>query len=334
MVDGRTADSRYNHRRGASVVPGSSEPSLLRFGIFDLNPTSGELRKAGVEINLPPQPAKVLVLLATRAGQLVTREELRQQIWGKDTFVDLEHGLNSCIKQIRAALGDHPEAPRYIETRPRRGYRFIAPVRELPARAVTPGARSGARRFWIVFVGLMVALFATGYLARLAFTRHAVTPGGKIMLAVLPFENLTGDSRQEYLSDGLTEEMITRLGRLRPERLGVIARTSAMHYKNTQKRTDEIGRELDVAYLLEGSLRRSGTHVRVSAQLIQVRDQTHLWAESYERDLRDILALQSDVAQAIAREIEIKLTPQQRERLARARPIDPPAYEPYLKGRY
>src|SRR5438309_11726358 len=162
---------------GASVVTGSSEPSLLRFGVFDLDPRSGELRKAGVEINLPPQPAKVLVLLACRAGQLVTREELRQQVWGKETFVDFEHGLNSCIKQIRAALDDHPESPRYIETRPRRGYRFIAPVQEAPARAVTPGARSegvpttapriGPRRYSIAIVALVLALFATGYFARL-----------------------------------------------------------------------------------------------------------------------------------------------------------------------
>src|SRR5437899_5770441 len=168
---------------GASVVTGNSEPSLLRFGIFELDLTSGELRKAGVEINLPPQPAKVLVLLATRAGQLVTREELRQQVWGKETFVDFEHGLNSCIKQIRAALDDHPESPRYIETRPRRGYRFIAPVQQLSVRAVTPGALSeglsrtaqpsGARRFSVAAVGPDVALFATGYFAQLAFTAHA-----------------------------------------------------------------------------------------------------------------------------------------------------------------
>ena len=326
------------------IIISEGEHTLLRFGVFDLDPESGELWKGGVEINLPPQPAKVLIQLATRAGQLVTREELRQQIWGKETFVDFEHGLNSCIKQIRAALDDHPEAPRYIETRPRRGYRFIAPVQEVSSRVGTAGAlseglsstaqRSGARRFGIAAVGVVAILIATGYFARLAFPRHAVLPADKIMLAVLPFENLTGDTRQEYLSDGLTEEMITQLGRMHPERLGVIARTSAMQYKKTQKGMDQIGRELGVAYVLEGSLRRAGDHVRVSAQLIQVRDQTHLWAESYERDLRDILALQSDVAQAIARQIELKLTPQQQARLAGVRPIDPRAYELYSKGRY
>ena len=326
------------------IIISEGEHTLLRFGVFDLDPESGELWKGGVEINLPPQPAKVLVLLATRAGQLITREELRQLIWGKETFVDFEHGLNSCIKQIRAALDDHPEAPRYIETRPRRGYRFIAPVQEVSSRVGTAGAlseglsstaqRSGARRFGIAAVGVVAILIATGYFAGLAFPRHAVLPADKIMLAVLPFENLTGDTRQEYLSDGLTEEMITQLGRMHPEQLGVIARTSAMQYKKTQKGMDQIGRELGVAYVLEGSLRRAGDHVRVSAQLIQVRDQTHLWAESYERDLRDILALQSDVAQAIARQIELKLTAQQQARLAGVRPIDPRAYELYSKGRY
>src|SRR5438105_1872283 len=154
------------------------------------------------------------------------------------------------------------------------------------------------------------------------------------MLAVLPFETLTGDSRQEYLSDGLTEEMITQLGRLHPERLGVIARTSAMQYKGTAERADQIGAELGVSYLLEGSVRRAGDRVRVSAQLIDARDQTHLWAESYERNLRDILEVQSDVAQAIAREIDLKLTPQQQTRVAHVHAIDPKAYELYSEGRY
>src|SRR2546429_1952780 len=326
------------------IIISEGEHTLLRFGVFDVDPESGELRKAGVEINLPPQPAKVLILLATRAGQLVTREELRQEIWGKETFVDFEHGLNSCLRQISAARDAQPEAPRSIETRPRRGYRFIAPVQEVSSRVGTAGAlseglsstaqRSGARRFGIAAVGVVAILIATGYFAGLAFPRHAVLPADKIMLAVLPFENLTGDTRQEYLSDGLTEEMITQLGRMHPEQLGVIARTSAMQYKKTQKGMDQIGRELGVAYVLEGSLRRGGGHVRVSAPPIQVRDQTHLLAESYERDPRDILAVQNDVGAAIARELDLKLTPQQQARMARARSIDPRVYEFYSKGRY
>ncbi len=200
-----------------------------------------------------------------------------------------------------------------------------------PLRSARLGSRPALGAAAIVFAGILVV---AGYFARVAFTRHAVAPAGRIMLAVLPFENLTGDREQEYLSDGLTEEMITQLGRLHPEDLGVIARTSAMQYKNTQKRTDQIGSELGVAYLLEGGLRRAGDRMLVSARLIRVRDQTQVWAESYERDLRDILALQSEVAHAIAREIDVKLTPQEEARAAGARLIDPRAHEFYLKGRY
>src|SRR6266545_5025654 len=177
----------------------------------------------------------------------------------------------------------------------------------------------GAPRLRVAALGVVLALAVAGYFTRVAFTRHSVSPAGRIMLAVLPFENLTGDREQEYLSDGLTEEMITQLGRLHPEDLGVIARTSAMQYKNTQKRTDQIGSELGVAYLLEGGLQRAGDRMLVSARLIRVRDQTQVWAESYERDLRDILALQSEVAHAIAREIDVKLTPQEEARAAGAR---------------
>ena len=276
---------------------GASATPLLRFGIFELDLRSGELRKNGAPIKLQPQPFKVLALLAKHAGQLVTREEIRGQIWSHDTFVDFEQGLNYCIRKIRAALGDDVGSPRYIETLQRRGYRLIVPVEELSGRQAPSG-------------------------------------GARVMLAVLPFENLSGNEEQEYFSDGLTDEMITQLGRLNPERLGVIARTSAMKYKHTGKSIQQIGRELGVYYVLEGSVRRAGNRVRIAAQLIQVSDQTHLWAESYERDLGDILGLQSDVAQAIGDEIRVKLTPQEQARLASVRPVHPEAYEAYLKGRY
>ncbi len=328
---------------------GASEPSVLRFGVFDLDPKSGELCRAGVHVKLPPQPFKVLVLLASRAGELITREEIRQVIWGDETFVDFEQGLNFCINQIRTALSDDAETPRYIETLPRRGYRFIAPVEELhPTRSgaatgVSPhtepySAVAGQRaiprhhqRF--IAVALAGILLLVSYFGWQRF-HPAPPPAGKVMLAVLPFENLTGDTGQDYFSDGLTEEMITQLGRMHAERLGVIARTSAMQYKQTKKSTAQIGRELGVDYILEGSVRRVGDHVRISAQLIHVSDQTHLWADSYEGDLRDILVLQSAVAQVIARQIEIKLTPEQQARLARSRTVNPQAYEAYLKGRY
>ncbi len=276
----------------------ASTDCLLRIGgVFELDLKSSELRKQGVPVRLRPQPFKILALLAQRAGQLVTREKIRNQIWSHGTFVDFEQGLNYCIRRIRVALGDDAESPRYIETLQRRGYRLIVPVEEISGEQAPPGA-------------------------------------GRVMLAVLPFENLSGAEEQEYFSDGLTEEMITRLGGLNPERLGVIARTSAMKYKHTDKSIHEIGRELGVYYVLEGSVRRAGSRVRIAAQLIQVSDQTHLWAESYQRNLGDILALQSDVAQAIASEIRVKLTPQEEARLASTRPVNPDAYEAYLKGRY
>ena len=260
-----------------------SSPGLLRFEPFQLDVATGELYKHGRPVRLQPQPIRVLALLVMHAGRLVTREEIRAQVWSGDTFVDFEQGLNYCIKQIRAALGDDAKAPSYVETLQRRGYRFVAHVERVAAEP--PPA-----------------------------------PAGKALIAVLPFENLSGDPEQEYFNDGLTEEMITQLSRLNPQRLGVIARTSAMKYKATPKTASQIGRELGVSYLLEGSVRRAAGRVRVTAQLIQVSDQTHVWAQSYDRNFDDMLALQSDIAQAIAREIKIKLTPREARRLRASAP--------------
>lgn len=275
---------------------GARPVSRLRFGALELDVKSGELRRDGALVKLQSQPFKVLALLALRAGQLVTRKEIQQQIWTDDTFVDFDQGLNYCIRQIRAALSDDAETPEFIETVPRRGYRFLAAVEEL-----SPLLPTVVRR---------------------------------VMLAVLPFEDLSGDQEQEYFSDGLTDEMIAQLGRLNPQRLGVIARTSAMTYKHTNKNIPTIGHELGVSYILEGSVRRGGSRVRVTAQLIQVSDQTHLWAESYDRNVGDMLTLQSELARAIANEIRVQLTPQEEVRLASLRPVNADAYEAYLKGRY
>ena len=271
--------------------------SRLSFEAFELDLATGELRKGRTLIKLQPQPFKVLALLASRAGDLVPREEIQKQVWTDDTFVDFDQGLNYCIRQIRSALCDDAETPRFIETVPRRGYRFLPLVEELAPPPVPTVAR-------------------------------------RIMLAVLPFENLSGEGDQEYFSDGLTDEMIAQLGRINPQRLGVIARTSAMKYKHTNKSIDVIGLELGVAYVLEGSVRRGANRVRVTAQLIQVSDQTHLWAQSYDRSLGDMLALQGELAHAIAGEIRVQLTPQEQVRIATLRPIDSSAYEAYLKGRY
>jgi TolB-like protein len=245
-------------------------------------------------VPLAPKVADALRLLIENAGSVIGKDELLKNIW-PDTFVG-EGSLTRTISILRKALADDAGGQDYIVTIPKRGYRFAAPISETSGPKARPVPE-------------------------------------KLMLAVLPFENLGGNKRQEYLSDGLTEELITQLGRLNPERLGVIARTSAMQYKSTRKSIQQIGRELGVAYVLEGSVRRSGNRVRVTAQLIQVSDQTHLWAQGYEREMRDILTLQRHVSQAVAKEIEIKLARQEPSRLD-AGAVNPAAYETYLKGRY
>lgn len=277
---------------------GKPSKEVLRFGTFELDSRAGELRKKGVKIKLQDQPFQVLLLLLERQGELVTRQELQEKLWPADTFVDFEHGLNKAMNRLRTALGDSPENPRFIETLPRKGYRFIA----------SPAGSN--------------------------FPMTAAVESPRIRLAVLPLENLSGNPEQEFFSDGMTEELITRLGGLSAGRLGVIARTSVNRYKKTTKAIDEIGRELDVDYVVEGSVRRSNGRVRISAQLIQVRDQTHLWAESYERDLQDVLALQNEVAGAVVKEIRNRIAPEIRLIPAKTQSVDPNAYEAYLKGRY
>ncbi len=275
---------------------GAGLGATFGFDDFELDLPNGELRKSGVRVKLQRQPLKVLAFLVTNPGRLVTRDEIREEIWGAGTFVDYEHGLNYCIRQIRAALGEDKTTARYIETCPRRGYRFLVRVTERPApRAASPG---------------------------------------RVMLAVLPLENLSRDEEQEYFSDGLTEEIVTELGRVSPGRLGVIARTSAMRYKRTRKGIDEIGRELGVEYIVEGAVRRDGGRVRITAQLIRVSDQTHLWARSYERQLDDVLLLQADLASAIADEIEGTLVPAVRPAPGRTRLVNRDAYEACLKARF
>ena len=268
---------------------------FYQFGRFRLDIAGRMLSRDGEIVMLPPKVVDTLLVLVENAGRLVEKNELLKKVW-PDAFVE-EGSLARTISILRKALGDGVEGQEYILTIPKRGYRFVAAVKEVPI--TQPPSATGRR-----------------------------------MLAVLPFENLSSDPDQEYFSDGLTEEMITHLGRLHRERVGIIARTSAMKYKHTAKGIDQIGRELGVNYILEGSVRRAGLRVRVTAQLIQVSDQTHLWAESYDRNLDDILAVQNDVAQAIASEIRVKLTPPEDKCAADVRPINTDAYEAYLKGRY
>src|SRR6266550_7076692 len=264
----------------------------VRFGDFELDQDTGELRRGGVKIRLQEQPLQMLQILLEQPGKMVAREELQKRIWSSDTFVDFDHGSNNAIKRLREALADTAETPRYIETLPRRGYRFIADT-DVPVQA---------------------------------------TVGRIQFLAVLPLENLSRDPEQEYFADGLTEALITSLAKI--SALRVISRTTAMHYKCVHRPLPEIARELGVEIIVEGSVLRSGERVRISAQLIEASTDTHLWAESYERDLLDVLHLQSEIARAVAREIQAKLTPGEQEQLARARSVTPEAYEVYLRGRY
>jgi TolB-like protein len=268
---------------------------VYRFGRFRLDRTGRVLFCGDRAVPLPPKAAGTLLLLLRNAGNVVEKQDLLKPVW-RDAFVE-EGSLTRTISILRKALEEGGDGQEFISTIPTRGYRFAVPVEGLSSFPASP---------------------------------HP----SRVMLAVLPFENMSGRKSQEYFSDGLTEEMITQLGRVNPDRFGVIARTSAMQYKNSTKTVHQIGRELSVTHIVEGSVRRASGRVRIVAQLIQVSDQTHLWAESYERNTGDILALQNEVAQAIARQIQIKLIPQEQERFAPSGFISPEAYEAYLKGRY
>ncbi len=345
----------------------------VRAGLFEIDLSSAELRKNGRRVPLQEQPFRVLSLLLERPGEVVTREELQTRVWPADTYVGFDEGINTAIRKLRLAFGDSADNPRFIETLPRRGYRFIAPVSEtdrpelasehgtvladprgdegeFPAAAAeTPEAErdEGGRRApaevkarprsWKPAVGtamsLLLILAAAIYLVRGRPSPKSV-PSKRLMLAILPFQNLSNDPSQEYFSDGLTEETITDLGQLSPEQLGVIARTSAMTYKHTDKTVSQIGRELGVDYILEGSVRREGGRARVSAQLIRVSDQTHLWAQSYDRELHDLLEIENELGTAIAQQVQANLTPQRESTLAKLRTVDPEAYDLYLRGRY
>lgn len=327
-----------------------SEEAIIRFGEFELALKSGELRKNGDTVRLQPQPFKVLVFLASHPGQTITRQELQQAVWDGDTFVDFEHGLNFCIKQIRTALGDDAQSPRVIETLPRRGYRFIAEIEELngspiiesaagnahqsrPAEPITsPAATDRSFAKSLALIGaIVVAAFIAGYLLWRSPNRPAAL-NSKLMLAVLPFENLSGDPEQDYFSDGMTEEMIARLGQLEPKALGVIARTSAMTYKGANKDITRIGRELGVGFVVEGSVRREQDKLRITAQLIQVSDQTHLWSESYDRLLGDALIVQRQVANQIASALAIELLGDKKGEASASSSAE--AVDSYLMGRY
>ena len=306
---------------------------VLKFENLELDLGCYQLRRDGSVLKLEKIPMELLILLASKRGQLVSREEIIDRLWGKDVFVDSEHGVNTAIRKIRNVLIDDPDHPRYVETVVGKGYRFVATVIAPPEEQVLSEAVAEPTfRFRPLMIVAACALVAV--VAVFLMIRRVWPAGGRTMLAVLPFQNLSGDSEQDYFSDGMTEEMITQLGRLDPQRLGVIARTSAMSYKHSTKGIDQIGRELGVSYVLEGSARREGGRARITAQLIQVRDQSHVWAAEYDRELESVLGIQTEVASAIGDEVRLKLTAAQRAHRAHLPVVNPEAYEAYLKGRY
>jgi TolB-like protein/DNA-binding winged helix-turn-helix (wHTH) protein/Flp pilus assembly protein TadD len=334
------------------VAPHANElPRRLRFGVFEADLRTGELTKQGKRLRLQAQPFQLLAMLLEKPGDLVTREELSGRLWPQTT-VDFDHGLNKAIGKIRDALGDSAEHPRFIETVARRGYRFLAEVAVVHDRQSEPVAgevallgdpgplrlidadtsptrppRAVVRKLFGFGLALALAISISWILYSWRHASPAIHS-----LAVLPLENLSGDASQEYFADGMTDELITHLGRI--SALRVISRTSAMAYKGVRKPLAEIARQLNVDAVVEGSVLLSGDRVRITAQLIEVPADRHIWAQSYEGDLRDTLALQSKVARSIAEKIRVTLNLKEQAALEKSTPVNPEAYEAYLKGRY
>jgi TolB-like protein/DNA-binding winged helix-turn-helix (wHTH) protein/tetratricopeptide (TPR) repeat protein len=308
-------------------------PLILKFGPFELDRRNFELRRDGQAVKLDHTPLELLFLLVENAGTLVTREQAVEQVWGNGVFIEVESSLYTAVRKIRRALEDDTGEPKYVQTVSRKGYRFIgdvervyvgSPADESPAPVLTSSSR---KWLWRAFAGgIFVISVSLAW-----FGTHRGEPH-RMMLAVLPLQNFSGDPQQEYLADGLTEEIITELGNLDPTHLGVIARTSSMQYKNAKKDVPQISRELGVGYVLEGSVRHAGNEVRVTVQLIRCSDQTHLWAQSYDGELGDVLKLESGMALDVAAQTRLVLSQETHERLRTVQRIDPQAHDAYLRG--
>jgi TolB-like protein/DNA-binding winged helix-turn-helix (wHTH) protein len=327
---------------------------IVRFGIFEVDLNAAELRKGGVKIKVHGQPFEVLTQLLARPGEVVPREELRQRLWPAETFVDFDHGLNTAINRLREALGDSAENPRFIETVPRRGYRFVAPVETqnsadsgscvLGSEASSSGAnqtktkgapssygiRAKALASAVIAAILLLAILSLSSVRERWLGRRS--PPRIQSLAVLPLVSLSSDAGQDYFTDGMTEELTTDLGKI--SALRVISRTSAMQYKGTKKSLPEIARELNVDAIVEGTVARSGSQVRITANLLQASPEKHLWAGSYEREVGDALTAQGQLAQAVAREIQVTLTQTEQHLLTASRPVSPEAQDLYFRGLY
>ena len=298
---------------------------------------TGELTNAGQRTPLREQPLQLLLALLERPGELVTREELTRRLWPADTFVDFDRGLNKAMNHLREALSDSADHPQFIETLPRKGYRFIAPVTQ-DAEDVEQAVRWRRRRpvrgvrVWLAVAAACVAAIGIAIAADVGGVRRWIAgrPAAAphiTSLAVIPLENLSGDPEQDYFADGMTDALITDLAKMGS--LRITSRTSVMRYKGTKRTIKDIGRELDVDAVVEGTVTRAGSRVRITAQLIQVSTDMHLWAETYERDVSEILELQRAVATDIARRIDVVVRPLDRPRI-----VQPEAYGLYLKGRY
>ncbi len=304
------------------MLPPPTISGLVRFGNYEADLKSGELRKCGLKVRLQAQPFRVLAMLLERPGEVVTRENLQHCLWPDNTFVDFDVGLNKAIKKLREALCDSAEGPRYVETLPKRGYRFIAPIEDGSDAESAQREREGSlvRRGWRIslvagaFAGLLGVVFAAnlgglrGRMLGIVSERHPEARSKVESLAVLPFENLSQDPEQESLADGMTEALITELAKV--EKLKVTSRTSVMRYKQTKRPLPEVAHELNVSAIIEGTVQRSGSRVRITANLLEGKTDKHLWADAYERDNRDILTFEDEVAQDIARRIRSKLNPQ------------------------
>jgi TolB-like protein/DNA-binding winged helix-turn-helix (wHTH) protein/Tfp pilus assembly protein PilF len=337
---------------GTRYAMDANQPAatLLRFGAFEADVQTGELRKQGKRVRLQDQPFQLLVMLLEAPGQLVTRDELRSKLWPQTT-VDFDHGLNKAISKIREALGDSPEHPRFVETVARRGYRFLADVAvtcdgraktvpDDPAYENSPAfspelttTHQKAKPGYLarLLFGLGLALVVASAISWVFYHDIYSSPAIR-SLAVLPLDNLSEDSSQDYFADGMTDALITRLAQI--STLRVISRTSVMTYKNVHRPLAEIAHDLNVDAVVEGSVSRAGERIRVTAQLIDARNEKHIWAASYDEDIRDTLVLQSRVTRAIAEKIRATVNPQEQLTLAKSRTVDPDAYEAYLKGRY
>src|SRR5579864_252891 len=341
---------------------------ILHFGVFEVDLKACEIRKHGVRLKLSEQPFQVLAVLLESPGEIVTRDDLRSRLWSGDTFVDFDHGLNNAVMRLREVLGDSSDHPRFIETLPRRGYRFIAPVelkgtlpesaaQETAAAEKTVGApvvygKNGSgnseaaqsvlagqpgRRFSLPRIAMLAAAVLAGSALISGITVHYVNASkGKAnrssSLVVLPLENLSGDKEQDYFADGMTDDLIANLAKIHS--LRVISRSTAMAYKGTHKPLPQIATELNVDAVVEGTVMRVGNRVRITAELVQVSTDQHLWADTYESPIGDVLALQNRVSSAIVDQIRINLTKEDKERLAQKPSVSPEAYEDYLKGRY